>query len=485
MGKREEQDIDVFRDLAIEAINGQQWERARVLAEHILTITPDDSSAHSVLGMALLWLNDLKRAERHLRMSIGMGEGTAQNHNLLAQVYARRGDLEGQLRWAKKAIECDEEEFWPYLTVADAYLRMERFTEAEDALHEILKRDPKDVDAHTKLGRLYLATGRQEEAEEEFGAVVEERPDEAYYWANLGYALCRGGKLEAALDAFREALTLHPRNPTSYYDVGDAYLAMGKPDKAIPFLTSSVKLDPDNSLGHYSLGLAFLVSGRHKECEWSSKEALRNDPEMRYQAGNVGLGATTNLAVSYIYQERYKEAEACLRKNLTLFDTTYFNLGLAQFRQRKFEESLTNFQRALEIDPDNPEYLDMLANAYMELGRLEEAKEVLEQALAVDGNYALAHYDLGVVLARMRKNEEALPCFKRALALNKNLMWAYYSIACIHALQGERKPALQFLEKAFQKGFSDEEYMEKDTDLDSLRDDPGYRRLKAKYLAAG
>ena len=43
MEKREERDINVFRDLAIEAINSQQWEKARVVGEHLLAITPDDS----------------------------------------------------------------------------------------------------------------------------------------------------------------------------------------------------------------------------------------------------------------------------------------------------------------------------------------------------------------------------------------------------------------------------------------------------------
>lgn len=485
MGKGEGKDINIFWELMVEAVNNQQWERARAVGEHLLTTSPDNPSAHSALGLALLWLNDLKRAEKHLRTSIGMGEATSRNHNFLAQVSARRGDLEGQLRWAKKAIECDEEEPWSYLVVADAYFRMEQFTEAEATLRQVLERDPKDVEAHTILGRLYLAMGQPKKAADEFQAVLDEEPDEAYYWANLGYALYWDGELGEALDAFQRALRLHPRNPRSYYDVGNVYMAMERYDKAIPFLASAIKLDPENSLAHHGLSRIFLDTGKYKECERSSKEALREDPYMERQESNIGLWSTENLAVSYIYQERYAEAEECLQRNVELLEFTYYNLGLAQFKQGKYEEALVNLQRALEFAPTDVEYLDMLANAYMELGRLNEAKKVLEQANTIDKNYALAHYDLGVVLSRMEgKQEEALQCFKRALALNKNLPWAYYSIACIHGLRGDKKPALQFLEKAFQKGFTDEEHMEKDTDLDSLRDDPKYQKLKERYLVA-
>jgi len=70
MGKKEERDISIFWELMVEAINGQQWERARVVGEHLLTTTPDDPSTHAVLGLSLLWLNDLKRGTRGGRPSV-------------------------------------------------------------------------------------------------------------------------------------------------------------------------------------------------------------------------------------------------------------------------------------------------------------------------------------------------------------------------------------------------------------------------------
>jgi len=50
-------------------------------------------------------------------------------------------------------------------------------------------------------------------------------------------------------------------------------------------------------------------------------------------------------------------------------------------------------------------------------------------------------------------------------------------------LRGEKKLALQFLEKAFQKGFHELDHMDNDTDWETLRNDPQFQELKRRYTA--
>jgi tetratricopeptide (TPR) repeat protein len=97
----------------------------------------------------------------------------------------------------------------------------------------------------------------------------------------------------------------------------------------------------------------------------------------------------------------------------------------------------------------------------------------------------LGHYDLGVILAKLRTRDTAARrCFYKAIRLDPSLGWAYYSIACLDALAGKRDKALANLKIALERGGEDWIYIEQDSDLDSVRNDEAYERLMAEYLSA-
>jgi len=54
---------------------------------------------------------------------------------------------------------------------------------------------------------------------------------------------------------------------------------------------------------------------------------------------------------------------------------------------------------------------------------------------------------------------------------------AAYNMACALARKGDERSAVDWLEKAISLGYSDREHLERDPDLESLRDRPDYRRL--------
>jgi len=477
-------DTETLVELASDLMDAEEWQKARVVMQQLVNINPEDPWPHGALGIALLKMDEPDEAEQCFRRALEKGGDDAQILLLMAKIYALRGDPGGQLEWAQRAAKCDGESLGPCLAIADAQIRLGQLEEAEKVLKDLCAAHPENVQARRMLGDIYLSLQKIDEAAREFEAALGHGPDDAVLWTNLGHALERTGKHEDALVAFQHALKLESTNAQYAYHVGDAYLALKQPEMAIGYLTKAVQLNPDLAMGYYDLGLAFFEQGKYEWSAIASAAALRGDPGMKTQRSNPGIGATGNLGLAYLNLSKYTEAEECFRRNLKLIAPTFFNLGLTLFRQKRYAESLDMFQRAHEIMPEDPEYLDLVGNAYMELGRLPEARDTLMAALAADDTYALSHYDMGVVLSRMKGEEAAaMKSFERAVELDDGLYWAHYSIGCLYALRGEKKFALQFLEKAFQKGFHELDHMDKDTDWEGLRNDPQFQELVRKYTA--
>ncbi|MGH7536995.1 MAG: TPR end-of-group domain-containing protein [Gemmatimonadales bacterium] len=64
---------------------------------------------------------------------------------------------------------------------------------------------------------------------------------------------------------------------------------------------------------------------------------------------------------------------------------------------------------------------------------------------------------------------------RRALAIDPEDSGMLYNAACFYCVQGERDAALTRLEKAVQLGFGLRGWIENDSDLAPLRDDPRFQ----------
>jgi superkiller protein 3 len=307
-------------------------------------------------------------------------------------------------------------------------------------------------------------------------------PSDESLWADIGHCLSRLGDTEGALSAFGKAAHSDP-NPRNLYNLGDTYLAVDDPERSIAPLVEATRKDPGYSLAHYDLSLALVKMKKYAEGLAPAIAALWSDPEMKLQQTNLGLGAMNNLGLCLMNLGRYEEALECFRRNTKLLGSTYFNKGLTLFRMKSYEKALGSFLKALDITPDDPEYLDLVGQTYTELGKYKIAEKYLRKSVRKDPKYAMAYYDLGILLTKFKtRHMQAIRCFMTAITLDPNMAWAYYSVACLYALSGNKEQALNYLKQSLERGLSDKKHIESDPDMDSLREEKEFRGLMIKYF---
>ncbi|MDT4741028.1 tetratricopeptide repeat protein [Bradyrhizobium sp. WYCCWR 12699] len=132
------------------------------------------------------------------------------------------------------------------------------------------------------------------------------------------------------------------------------------------------------------------------------------------------VDAIISAAASAYGQGRYAETDALCRQILQAipdhFDATHL-LGVCAQQGGRLEEAQQLLERAIAIDPRSHEAQSNLASVYFALQKLEAARACQEKAIALKPNFTPALAGLGNTLLQMSLPEQAIEMYERAIKL--------------------------------------------------------------------
>ncbi|HJT36518.1 MAG TPA: glycosyltransferase [Pirellulales bacterium] len=136
----------------------------------------------------------------------------------LAQALAARaveasGRADAALEICRRATKECPDELAPLDELCRLLFDRSDFVEAEQALRELVHRQPANAAAHHNLGTVLLRSGRFQEAAGELRTSLCERPASAVTQLSLGYALSNTGERAEASAAFEQCIRLAPEDP--------------------------------------------------------------------------------------------------------------------------------------------------------------------------------------------------------------------------------------------------------------------------------
>jgi tetratricopeptide (TPR) repeat protein len=106
------------------------------------------------------------------------------------------------------------------------------------------------------------------------------------------------------------------------------------------------------------------------------------------------------------------------------------NEGALYMKAGDYEKATELYAQAIQMDPANPSPYYFLGKAYATRGLIDESKEVMEKAIALNLSYRpFAHVTLGVALANAGRFEEAAVQFQKALDADGEMGLAAYNLA--------------------------------------------------------
>lgn len=116
-----------------------------------------------------------------------------------------------------------------------------------------------------------------------------------------------------------------------------------------------------------------------------------------------------------------------------VFPSTYeaFLEGQLAYNDQRYEDAYLRFRAALRTDPDSAYLHTWVARAQLALGRIEEARESIDEALEIDGCSEFALCTAADILVEQGDLDTALRTLRRAIECEPRQPDAYYQLAAL------------------------------------------------------
>jgi adenylate cyclase len=326
------------------------------------------------LGVRYVLEGSVRKSENHVRVTAQLIDALTGKH-LWAERYDR--DL-------KELFAIQDE-----ITLEIIRALQVNLTEGEQA--RVIGRSTKNLQAYLKALEASVQFARMDKqgsmkAKQLAKEAIALDPNYAYPYSTLStahlldlwfdFSESPKESMRLAVEAAQKALALDPSDPQTHTGMGYLYIMQREYDKAIASAERAVALNPGGGRSLFALAMAMYYSCRFDEAVAFIEQAMRLDPF----PPSIG----------------------------------FRNLGAAYRGVGRYEESVKQLKKALELSPNDLFTHLGLAITYVKLGRDEEAKAEAVEVLRIHPKFSLDHYARVHPLKCQSVLDDHITCLRKA-----------------------------------------------------------------------
>ena len=430
---------------ALEA--NRQEERAEKLAQETIEHDKTAGAIYDLLYTSYLRTRRLELAEEILQKKIANNPGQGPYIMQLAFHYYRtnrRADMEAALAklTAKPGAFPDAR-----IQLGDFYARIHELDRALAQFELGEKENPKSKSIYQKKRVEVLASqGQLEQASKLLDEILRDDPKDleaAGLKATLRIA--RGGpeEVKKAIAEMEPLARKLPGNPLVHYNLARAYMAGGTGglEAARAQLAETLRIEPGHVAARVGLAELDLARGENAQAVAQADEVLRRDP--------ANFSALLARGRGWMQIAEYVKARADLSGALALSSQSadaHFELGQLDLKEGRFEEAEGEFEALL--DGGDARGLKGAIDCRIRQGQWQQAIQIAEQQLAKTPDREPNRSLLANVLLRAGKYKEAATQFQTLLGRKPDSEEFYLGLGEAKAHLSDAAGAITALERA-------------------------------------
>jgi tetratricopeptide (TPR) repeat protein len=366
------------------------------------------------------------------RRAVGLAPMMAEAHFSLGKAFAANGDGGGAVDELKEVVNLDSEEVDALVLLGDLYASSDRSDDSDTRTalayyQSAVTLVPENPDTHQRLasfysnenepaaavreyeileklepkndawpraeGRLLIGVENYPDAITAYGRVLALNPDDAdaHYWR--GHSLLQQKKYTAAVADLREAQLANPKNRDPSFDLGLALEDEGEYDAAVASFEQALQIDPKDCPAFTNIGWARKRQKHDAEALDAYNRAV--------QCEGDDTAALDNLAIDLTDTGQPEKAVPILKHSLAIAPSdagAHIALGFAFEKLRELKLAETEYEKAVELAPEDPLALEDLCKALDHIDESVRAIPVCQRAATLDPRSVEKWYSFSAVL---------------------------------------------------------------------------------------
>ena len=280
-------------------------------------------------------------AVQYAKTALNIYSADMESYVIASQAYTKMGDTNEALAFATKALEVDPNAVKTQTSYAKALGGSYGWQAGANYFQKLMANYPLILEYRLEYMKYLFEEEQYNQAKNEIKKIIEIEPkyNQAYFY--LGRILMFEGEFKSAFSAFLRSAILNPSDPKPTFYIGQLRLKEKKYPLARKQFQKVLALNPLYPKAHYYLGRVAFLERKYEEAVKSARMESRTNPR---------------LILPYLLA------------------------GEAYEKLKQFLNCSVEYQKAVELAPENMSFYVKVARCYRKSGHLDLARKLLKKA---------------------------------------------------------------------------------------------------------
>ncbi len=306
-------------------------------------------------------------------------------------------------------------------------LYSERYQECIEACQNILKENHEEISAWKYAGKSLLALGHIQKAQQCLAKAHELNQSDPEIANEIGNTFLKLGGNDSALEWYEKAIEIKSDYAPALSNIANLKRQSGKLQEAIALFQKAIQADPKLVQAYVGSAAIYLTVGELDQSESLANQALELNKDTPFANEILGIVLQKKNNPEQAIEYHHKELN-----NNPASATSLLNLGLIFLLQGNADTAIESLKKASAIKPSEECSL-LLAQAYLKLGRLEEAEMACKN---LNQNSSVYYYIYGMILVEMQDLIQAESYFKKSIEMQKGFVQGHKALSELYQKLG-------------------------------------------------